>query len=103
MMLSDILKPFYSTVHLDQKKLLVNKCLDYIKDDYQNNYQEVIQRFDDNMWVEFVSINESKEITSLFIGMVKLIQLYPFDEVDSISELIWASLSIIFFILDITN
>jgi hypothetical protein len=62
-MLSDILKPFYSTIHLDQKRLLVNRCLDYIRDDYQNNYQEVVQHFDDNMWVEFVSINESKEIT----------------------------------------
>ena len=106
-MLFDTLKPFYLNQLNkipDKKKMLLKQCLDIIT--IQNNYQEIIKKiakeFDNNiLWKEFLSENDIKEISLLLIGIINLIELYPNNEIYSIYDLISASFSTIYFILDI--
>ena len=106
---SNTLEPYYKSIqHMATKKeQLVQKCLDIIsrKEDAENkeNKKEMVDLFYkmQPLWREVVSEPDCEEITTLLVGLAKIVQLYPTSYHVSIYELIASTFSTIFFILDI--
>lgn len=108
---SNTLEPYYKSIQpmTAKKEQLVQKCLDIIsrKEEDKNKEDEKEKEMADlfyeiqPLWREVVSEHDGEEITTLLVGLAKIVQLYPTSYPVSISELIASTFSTILFILDI--
>jgi hypothetical protein len=107
---SNTLEPYYKSIQptTTKKEQLVQKCLDIIsrkeeKENKEEKKEEMADLFYEMqpLWNKVVSEPDGEEITTLLIGLAKIVQLYPTSYPLSVSELIASTFSTILFILDI--
>jgi hypothetical protein len=103
---SNTLDPYYKSIQptATKKEQLVKTCLDIIA---RKDEKEMADSFHEMrlLWSEVVSEAEGAEITTLLVGLAKIVELYPGKEIDSnylVSELIASTFSTILYILGIS-